>query len=161
MNCPTVRSKGFGLTVAMGLVLAVAAPNGGRAEHRIAGHPARVNALPRPAPAMKPLRTGIVVAAPVVQALPRAAPSAPPPAVAMGHAQDTGHAGDHGHDRPRGPRIIVVGVPSVYYDDAPGYDGGQYALGDNGVAYCRSYSSDDPPTIGTYIGGDGKAHPCP
>jgi len=90
----------------------------------------------------------------------------------MGHAEDTGHAGDHGHDR--GPRIIVVGVPSDYYGSptyyAPGYYGDQYSdggpatgpspLGDVNATSCALASSYNPQS-GTYIGDNGLAHPCP
>jgi hypothetical protein len=145
----------------MALIFAVAAPGGGRAEYRIAGHPAHVNALPHPS--MKTLRTGTVVAAPAAQAPLRTAPPAQQP-VATGHAEEIDHAGDHGHaSGPRVPRIIVVGVPLAYYYGDQYGDGGA-AVGssapggnDDGVAYCQTY---DPPS-GVYIGDDGSPHPCP
>ena len=169
MIISTIHAKGFRAATAIALVLAMAAPGASRAENRIAVHPAHVNALPRPP--MRPLQTGTVVAAPAAQALPsRVVPSAP--SVAMGHAEDTGHAGDHGHDR--GPRIIVVGVPSDYYGSptyyAPGYYGDQYSdggpatgpspLGDVNATSCALASSYNPQS-GTYIGDNGLAHPCP
>ncbi len=170
--------KSFGIAAMTALVVAVAAPGASHAEYRSAGHPAHVNALPRPP--MRPLQTGAVVAAPASQALPPRMQALPPrimssaPSVAMGHAEDTGHAGDHGHDR--GPRIIVVGVPSAFYYGpptyyAPGYYGDEYSdggpavgpspLGDVNATSCAlAYSSYDPRS-GTYIGDDGLAHPCP
>jgi hypothetical protein len=173
-----ITSKGFGAATAITVVLAIAAPGASHAEYRIAGHPAHVNALPRPP--IRPLQTGNVVAAPASQALPPRMQALPPrimssaPSVAMGHAEDTGHAGDHGHDR--GPRIIVVGVPSAFYYGpptyyAPGYYGDEYSdggpavgpspLGDVNATSCAlAYSSYDPRS-GTYIGDDGLAHPCP
>ena len=178
MIISTIPAKGFGAVAAVALVLAMAAPGASRAEHRIAGHPPGVNALPRPP--MRPLQTGTGVAAPAAQAQPpRVMPSTP--SVAMGHAEESGHAGDQGHDRShdsgqRDARIIVVGVPSAYYYGpptyyAPGYYGDQYSdggpaigpspLGDvNATSCAQAYSSYDPQS-GTYIGDDGNAHPCP
>jgi hypothetical protein len=160
MSSLILRSKGFGVTAAMVLVVTVAAPDNGRAESRIAGHPAHVHALPHPS--MRPLQTGTVIAAPVAQVPPRAA-RPDQQGVAAPHAEDTAHAGDHS---PRGPRIIVVGVPSAYYYGDP-YSDGDPATGpsqpgdnDNGMAYCRSYSSYDPASR-AYVGDDGKLHPCP
>jgi hypothetical protein len=170
--------KSFGIAAATALVVAIATPGASHAEFRSAGHPAHVNALPRPP--MRPLQTGTVVAAPAAQALPpRVVQSAP--SVAIGHAEDTGHAGDQGHDRGHDPgrrdaRIIVIGVPSTYYYGvptyyAPGYYGDQYSdggpatgpspLGDTSASNCaQTYSSYDPQS-GTYIGDDGMVHPCP
>jgi hypothetical protein len=179
MIISTIHAKGFGAATTIALVLAMATPAASHAEFRSAGHPAHVNALPRPP--MRPSQTGTVVAAPAAQALPpRVVPSAPS-SVAIGHAEDTGHAGDQGHDRGHDPgrrdaRIIVIGVPSTYYDgaptyDAPGYYGDQYSdggpatgpspLGDTSASNCaQTYSSYDPQS-GTYIGDDGIVHPCP
>ena len=171
MIISATHAKGFGAATAIALVLATAAPAASHAEYRSAGHPAHVNALPRPP--MRPLQTGTAVAAPAAQAQPpRVMPSAP--SVAMGHAEERGHAGDQGRDR--SPRIIVVGVPSDYYYGpptyyAPGYYGDQYSdggpavgpspLGDVNATSCAlAYSSYDPQS-GTYIGDDGLAHPCP
>ena len=172
---PTMKSnthpKNFAVAAATALVVALAATGASHAEYRFAGHPAHVNALPRPP--MRPLQTGTAVAAPAAQAQPPRLMQSTP-SVAMGHAEDGGHADDHGHDR--GPRIIVVGVPSTYYYGAatyyaPGYYGDQYSdggpatgpspLGDTGANDCaQAYSSYDPQS-GTYIGDDGLAHPCP
>jgi BA14K-like protein len=171
MIISTIHAKGFGAATAIALILAIAAPAASHAENRIASHPARANTLPRPP--MRPLQTGTVIAAPAAQAQPPRVMSSAP-SVAMGHAEERGHAGDHGHDR--GPRIIVVGVPSDYYYGpptyyAPGYYGDQYSdggpatgpspLGDTSASNCaQTYSSYDPQS-GTYIGDDGMVHPCP
>jgi hypothetical protein len=172
---PTMKSnthpKNFAVAAATALVVALAATGASHAEYRFAGHPAHVNALPRPP--MRPLQTGTAVAAPAAQAQPPRLMQSTP-SVAMGHAEDGGHADDHGHDR--GPRIIVVGVPSTYYYGAatyyaPGYYGDQYSdggpatgpspLGDTGANDCaQAYSSYDPQSA-TYIGDDGMAHSCP
>ena len=172
---PTMKSnihpKRFAAAAATALVVALAATGASHAEYRIAGHPAHVNALPRPP--MRPLQTGTAVAAPAAQAQPPRLMQSTP-SVAMGHAEDGGHADDHGHDR--GPRIIVVGVPSTYYYGAatyyaPGYYGDQYSdggpvtgpspLGDTGANDCaQAYSSYDPQSA-TYIGDDGMAYSCP
>ena len=171
---PTMKSnthpKNFAVAAATALVVALAATGASHAEYRFAGHPAHVNALPRPP--MRPLQTGTAVAAPAAQAQPPRLMQSTP-SVAMGHAEDGGHADDHGHDR--GPRIIVVGVPSTYYYGAatyyaPGYYGDQYSdggpatgpspLGDTGANDCaQAYSSYDPQSA-TYIGDDGMAHSC-
>ena len=104
--------KSFGIAAATALVVAIATPGASHAEFRSAGHPAHVNALPRPP--MRPLQTGTVVAAPAAQALPpRVVQSAP--SVAIGHAEDTGHAGDQGHDRAENDmrdRLAEAGLPS-------------------------------------------------
>jgi len=117
---PTMKSnihpKRFAAAAATALVVALAATGASHAEYRFAGHPAHVNALPRPP--MRPLQTGTAVAAPAAQAQPPRLMQSTP-SVAMGHAEDGGHADDHGHDR--GPRIIVVGVPSTYYYGAATY----------------------------------------
>jgi hypothetical protein len=163
--------KNFAVAAATALVVALAATGASHAEYRFAGHPAHVNALPRPP--MRPLQTGTAVAAPAAQAQPPRLMQSTP-SVAMGHAEDGGHADDHGHDR--GPRIIVVGVPSTYYYGAatyyaPGYYGDQYSdggpatgpspLGDTGANDCaQAYSSYDPQSA-TYIGDDGMAYSCP
>jgi hypothetical protein len=172
---PTMKSnihpKRFAVAAATALVVALAATGASHAEYRFAGHPAHVNALPRPP--MRPLQTGTAVAAPAAQAQPPRLMQSTP-SVAMGHAEDGGHADDHGHDR--GPRIIVVGVPSTYYYGAatyyaPGYYGDQYSdggpatgpspLGDTGANDCaQAYSSYDPQSA-TYIGDDGMAYSCP
>ena len=172
---PTMKSnthpKNFAVAAATALVVALAATGASHAEYRFAGHPAHVNALPRPP--MRPLQTGTAVAAPAAQAQPPRLMQSTP-SVAMGHAEDGGHADDHGHDR--GPRIIVVGVPSTYYYgaatySAPGYYGDQYSdggpatgpspLGDTGANDCaQAYSSYDPQSA-TYIGDDGMAYSCP
>jgi len=172
---PTMKSnihpKRFAAAAATALVVALAATGASHAEYRFAGHPAHVNALPRPP--MRPLQTGTAVAAPAAQAQPPRLMQSTP-SVAMGHAEDGGHADDHGHDR--GPRIIVVGVPSTYYYGAatyyaPGYYGDQYSdggpatgpspLGDTGANDCaQAYSSYDPQSA-TYIGDDGMAYSCP
>ena len=172
---PTMKSnthpKNFAVAAATALVVALAATGASHAEYRFAGHPAHVNALPRPP--MRPLQTGTAVAAPAAQAQPPRLMQSTP-SVAMGHAEDGGHADDHGHDR--GPRIIVVGVPSTYYYGAatyyaPGYYGDQYSdggpatgpspLGDTGANDCaQAYPSYDPQSA-TYIGDDGMAHSCP
>lgn len=173
MIISTIPAKGLGATAAIALVLAIAAPAASHAEYRSARHPPGVNALPRPP--MRVLQTGTAVAAPAVRAQPpRVIPSVP--SVAIGHAEDTGHARNQGHVHgPRDARIIVVGVPSTYYDGppayvAPGYYGDPYSDGgvtigasplDPNVANCaQAYSSYDPQS-GTYIGDDGNAHPCP
>jgi hypothetical protein len=172
---PTMKSnihpKRFAVAAATALVVALAATGASHAEYRFAGHPAHVNALPRPP--MRPLQTGTAVAAPAAQAQPPRLMQSTP-SVAMGHAEDGGHADDHGHDR--GPRIIVVGVPSTYYYGAatyyaPGYYGDQYSdggpatgpspLGDTSANDCaQAYSSYDPQSA-TYIGDDGMAYSCP
>ena len=172
---PTMKSnihpKRFAVAAATALVVALAATGASHAEYRFAGHPAHVNALPLPP--MRPFQTGTAVAAPAAQAQPPRLMQSTP-SVAMGHAEDGGHADDHGHDR--GPRIIVVGVPSTYYYGAatyyaPGYYGDQYSdggpatgpspLGDTGANDCaQAYSSYDPQSA-TYIGDDGMAHSCP
>ena len=80
MIISTIHAKGFGAATAVALVLAIAAPAASHAESRSAGHPAHVNALPRPP--MRSLQTGTVVAAPTAQALPpRVVPSAPSVAI--------------------------------------------------------------------------------
>ena len=166
-----IHPKRFAAAAATALVVALAATGASHAEYRFAGHPAHVNALPRPP--MRPLQTGTAVAAPAAQAQPPRLMQSTP-SVAMGHAEDGGHADDHGHDR--GPRIIVVGVPSTYYYGAatyyaPGYCGDQYSdggpatgpspLGDTGANDCaQAYSSYDPQSA-TYIGDDGMAYSCP
>ena len=175
---PTMKSnthpKNFAVAAATALVVALAATGASHAEYRFAGHPAHVNALPRPP--MRPLQTGTGVAAPAAQAQPPRLMQSTP-SVAMGHAEDGGHADDHGHDRGLpAARIIVVGVPSTYYYGAatyyaPGYYGDQYSdggpatgpspLGDTGANDCaQAYSSYDPQSA-TYIGDDGMAHSCP
>ncbi|MGA2996583.1 hypothetical protein [Bradyrhizobium sp.] len=176
MTISSIHAKGFGAATAIALVLAMAAPAANHAEYRGAGHPAHVNALPRPP--MRPLQTGTVVAAPAAQALPpRVVPSAP--SVAIGHAEEIGHVGDQGHDRGhesgrRDARIIVVGVPSTYYYGAPTYDApgndqysdggpatGPSPLADVNASNCAQASSSYDPQSGTYNGDDGLAHPCP
>jgi len=172
---PTIKSnthpKSFAIAAATALAVVIAATGASHAEYRIAGHPAHVNALPRPS--MRPLQTGTAIAAPAAQAQPPRVMQSTP-SVAMGRAEESGHAGDHDHDR--GPHIIVVGVPSTYYYGAPtyyapGYYGDQYSdggpatgpspLGDTGATDCaQAYSSYDPQS-GTYIGDDGIAHSCP
>jgi hypothetical protein len=174
MITSTSPAKGFGATTAIALVLTMAATGAGRAEYRIAPHPAGVNAPYRPT--MRPLQTGTVVAAPTAQApSPRIVP--PPAPIA---AAD--RAGDQGRDRNAfvagaTAGVIVVGVPSGYYYGpqtyyAPGYYGDQYTDGgpavgpsplpDNGATDCpQTFSSYDPQS-GTYIGDDGNPQPpCP
>jgi hypothetical protein len=167
----TIPAKGFGAVTAIALVLAMAATGAGHAEYRVAGHPAYVNAVPRPP--MRPLSTGTVVAGPAAQAQPRIAPPAAPVAA--------DRAGDQGRDRNAFTAgvttgVIVVGVPSGYYYGpatyyAPGYYGDQYTDGgpavgpsplpDNGTADCSQTFAIYDPQSGTYIGDDGKEHPCP
>jgi hypothetical protein len=162
MIIPTIHAKGFGAATAVALVLAMAASGASRAEFRSAGHPAHVNALPHQP--MRPLQTGTVVAAPAAQAQPSRVMSSAP-SVAIGHAEESGHAGDQGHDRGHDPgrrdaRIIVIGVPSTYYDGTPTYYAPGY-YGDTSASNCaQTYSSYDPQS-GTYIGDDGIVHPCP
>jgi hypothetical protein len=107
---PTIKSnthpKSFAIAAATALAVVIAATGASHAEYRIAGHPAHVNALPRPS--MRPLQTGTAIAAPAAQAQPPRVMQSTP-SVAMGRAEESGHAGDHDHDR--GPHIMVVGVP--------------------------------------------------
>ena len=173
MITSTNPAKGFGAATAIALVLATAATGAGRAEYRIASHPAGVNAPYRPP--MRPLRTGTVVAAPTAQA---PSPRIVPPAASV--AAD--RAGDQGRDRNAfvagvTPGVIVVGVPSGYYYGpqtyyAPGYYGDQYTDGgpavgpsplpDSTATACSQTFGVYDPQSGTYINDDGNAQPpCP
>jgi hypothetical protein len=50
------------------------------------------------------------------------------------------------------------GEPEVYYQPAPVY---RAAPGGNAVAYCMQRFKSYDPSSGTYLGYDGRRHPCP
>ena len=140
----------LGVAVPVALILVLAAPASGLAQFRTTDHGSeRTNVPPRP-----PMRAY----RPAVPAPPAAVPprNAAPPAAAENRPSD--------HDRDRGDFAagvaagVVLGgavaTPGIYNVPAP-------SPVDDPVAYCTwMYSSYDPQS-GTYIGDDGKEHPCP
>ena len=141
-----------GLATALALASVIAAPGHGRAESRTSEHRTHPNALARPPAPM--FRTRMAVAFPTAQ-MPPAVASATPPA--MGQPRETSYAGDREH-HDRGPRVIVVVVPSVYDYGPPPYS--EPPADDSANGCAQTFGIYDP-KLGGYVDDVGNLYHCP